>query len=86
MRAEQPPSTNKRKDIMITAEFKKVTPEAIRKVIPVGTFIPAFTSYEVTVYIPDVAPEGHISIKGARGDYQLPVATLFAALPILHQR
>jgi hypothetical protein len=72
-----------RKDIMIAAEFKKVTPEAIRKVIPAGIHIPVFTSYEVAVYI---APEGHISIKGARGDYQLPVATLFAALPILHQR
>lgn len=65
--------------------FSKVTPERTRQVIPVGNILPAFSSYEVTVSIPQGHDEGSIHVAGGeRHVYRLPAADAYKALQVLN--
>jgi hypothetical protein len=71
---------------MFTAEFHKVTPEQVRKVIPVGNIIPAYRSYEVVITVEDGHSQGCIVVKGGEHHpYYLPMQEAFQAVQTLHQ-
>jgi len=71
---------------MFAATFSKVTPEQVRKVVPVGNILPAYRSYEVIITVEDGHDEGRIVVKGGeRHPYILPIQEAFQAAQTLHQ-